>query len=190
MTSVQKLAAMALKGQDGKDWYLETLPSLVMVAEGLGVTVQYLSDILAITSPRVHVRRNIRIALTYITGGGYAGVMSGVVQSLRYYEDTGIIRGPKTSAFAKALRGDGDAIVLDVWMARALNVEQSKLPTKAVKLKAEGRVAKVARQLGWTPAETQAAIWTHLVRTHRDSTGRRTYKEAPSFSALLLHQAA
>lgn len=79
MTSVQKLAAMALKGQDGKDWYLETLPSLVMVAEGLGVTVQYLSDILAITSPRVHVRRNIRIALTYITGGGYAGVMSGVV---------------------------------------------------------------------------------------------------------------
>lgn len=186
MRSYRTLRRYAQQGADGKDWYNDTVPVVEAVAAGLGVSPKYLADVLAIMSPRVHVTRNIRIALTYITGGGYAGVMPGVVQSLRYYEDTTHIRGPKTSAFARALRGDKEAIVLDVWMGRALNVPQEKLGTKRVMQPANALVRRVGNSLGWAPAEVQAAIWTHWVRTHRRSDGSRVYAQAPSFAALLL----
>ena len=175
-------------GADGKDWYNDTTPAVVSAAAQLGVEPHYLADILAITSPRVVVSRNIRMALGYIRKRDTQGFLPGVIKALEYYEETGLIRGPKTGAFARALMGDGDAVVLDVWMARALNVDQSKLGTLTIQTAADDLMRRVGKSLGWQPAEVQAAIWTHWVRTHRDKTGRRRYAQAPSFAKMLMAQ--
>ena len=168
MRSVSKLQALALQGQHGRAWYgnCERALRTLCVRKGWGVV--HFAAVLGITSPRVQVPRNARYTLEYMDAYNgevnahlnVAGLMQGIRAGLEHYERTGEIRGPKTRAFASAVLGDGDAIVLDVWMARALNVPQARLAGKAVRLKAEARVRTVAKSLGWEPAEVQAAIWT------------------------------
>ena len=74
--------------------------------------------------------------------------------------------GPKTGPFARALAGAEDAVVLDAWMARALKIDQAKFANKRIHRKCSDRVRAVAARLGWTPAQTQAAIWTAAYRRH------------------------
>jgi hypothetical protein len=183
VASVRTLHTLALDGQAHRRWYVEGVPALQAMADGLGVDFQLLCDVVAITSPRVHVVRNIRIARDYLTRRAELATLDGA--ALAHYERTGRIRGPKTRAFSDAIQGDPDALVLDVWMSRALGVPQSRLFTKAVHGKASARVGRVARRLGWTVAETQAAIWAGAIARHTDARGRRTYVDAPPLKAAI-----
>jgi hypothetical protein len=91
--------------------------------------------------------------------------------ALDHYYQTGEIRGPKTSRFARVLRGDDDVVVVDTWMARAIGVPDRAARTKASQALAERVVACVRDRLywstgvPWTLAETQAAIWCGSIRT-------------------------
>lgn len=98
------------------------------------------------------------------TGEFLPDVTRSVRASIAHYEKTGIIRGPKTSAFARAVLGDRDAIVLDTWMAVAFNIDQKRIATKAVHGACCKKLRRLAKSLGWSNAETQAAIWTGAVR--------------------------
>jgi hypothetical protein len=84
--------------------------------------------------------------------------------ALQHYENTGIIRGPKTSQFARALKGDLNAIVLDTWMAVAMEIDQPLFTRKWVERYAKEQVRFVADLLGVMPAEAQAMIWAGTVR--------------------------
>jgi hypothetical protein len=197
VASVATLHTLALDGQAHRRWYVEGVPALQAMADGLGVDFQLLCDVVAITSPRVHVVRNIRIARDYLSRRAELATLDGAAiaralgtipstgAALAHYERTGRIRGPKTRAFSDAIQGDPDALVLDVWMSRALGVPQSRLFTKDVHGKAVARVGRVARRLGWTVAETQAAIWAGAIARHTDSRGRRTYVDAPPLKAAI-----
>ena len=112
-------------------------------------------------------------------------MMHGVAVSLLHWHHTGVIRGPKTSAFAAALRGDCGALVLDVWMSRALGVPQDRMFTRSNFAKADQRMAQTAKRLGWTVAETQAAVWSGAIQRHTKSNGQRVYAEAPSLASLV-----
>jgi hypothetical protein len=83
---------------------------------------------------------------------------------MSHYEETGEIRGPKTSAFAEALKGDEEAMVLDVWMARCLQVDHRAVANKGTREEAYRRIVKAARELEWSPAETQAACWAMTMK--------------------------
>ena len=190
MRSVKKLTEYALAGAHGRDWYVHAELSIRRHCNSLGFDVQTYVDVLAITSPRVNVRKNVQLTNAYmaarstvVAGDGedyqplhpgaqhglsltklhlrVSGLMRSIRSGLEHYERTGVIRGPKTSAFARALLGDGEAIVLDVWLARALAIDQKLLATKKVRLPAEDRIRRVARALGWEPRQVQAAIWVH-----------------------------
>ncbi len=170
MRSVSKLQALALQGQHGRAWYRQCEGALRTLCARKGWGVIHAAAILGITSPRVQVPRNAKYTMAYMDAYdgtvkshlNVAGLMRGIRAALEHYERTGEIRGPKTEPFARAVLGDGDAIVLDVWMAKALNVPQAKLRNKGIRLKAMTRVRTVAKSLGWEPAEVQAAIWTAI----------------------------
>lgn len=116
------------------------------------------------------VRRNIRLALQYCgTGRFLDNTLGNVRRSISRYETTGTIGGPKVSAFAKALQGDHSAIVLDTWMAKALLVCElepslAKLRRKATRALAYDLIRRTAKRVGLSPRDTQAAIWTGIIR--------------------------
>lgn len=115
--------------------------------------------VFAITSPRVSVLQNWRLAVQYMATRSTTGMMGSTIQALYKWEKFRRIDGPKTYAFYQALLGDPNALVLDVWMARALQVEHKHVTNKGPAATAKRRVGHVARHFGWSIAETQAAIW-------------------------------
>ena len=176
MTSAARLADLAQRGIGSADWYAQAAVEIADAAQrltaelGRTISPKYLGDILAITSPRVAVRRNIRLALQYIRSGTIpSGILPTVAIALRRYEQTGIVRGVKVGPFSKAILGNPQAIVLDVWMSRALGVDQPKLSGLAVHRRASSRVATAARILNdrlgtdHQPAAVQAMIWATVV---------------------------
>jgi hypothetical protein len=84
--------------------------------------------------------------------------------ALKYYEETGLIRGRKTSKFAAALHGNMNAIVLDTWMAVAMQIDQTLFSRNWVERYAQEQIKFVADLLGVMPAEAQAMIWAGTVR--------------------------
>ena len=165
LSSVATLVKLAEQGAAGRKWYTDAKQQIIEAARILDVTPWYYADILSLFSPRVSVLRNIRLANHYIgVGSFHPTVMRGVKAAVLHYEATGEIRGPKTGAFARALLGVTDAVVLDVWMAKAFGCEQRQFTRPAVYSICEQRIRKAATILGWTPCEVQAAVWTATVR--------------------------
>lgn len=162
--SLSDIIALALQGVDGRFWYGVAQREVRTGAERLAVTPERFASILAVTSPRVQVKRNILMAVMYCKFGTLPGSMATTRSAVAHYEATGEIRGPKTGPFARAILGDEEAIVLDVWMARAFGIDQKRFGAKYVRAHCEAIIRQVANHLGWTPAQVQAAVWTAAVR--------------------------
>lgn len=150
---------LAIEGQEGRPWYDVAHRSLLAFARSLGHEPLHVASVLAVTSPRVHVTWNVRYAIAALQGNDHPRMLTSVRAALAHYRETGEIRGPKTGAFRDALMGDQEAVVVDVWLARALGVADLRMEGKRY-VEAADRVREVARALGWPPAEAQAAIWT------------------------------
>lgn len=174
MRSANHLCTLAREAMDWCRWYTRAKADIEHVCKQKGWDFNRFVDVLAITSPRVAVVRNIRVAMYYMDTEKY---LSGTIRTTRaameHYEEVGEIRGLKTSAFARALKGDLEAIVLDTWMSEAFEIEQGRFRNKAVRKECEQRVRRAARTCNLRPAELQAASWAAIVRRH----GRNT----PSF---------
>lgn len=160
MNKVAHLMKLAMRGWDHHLWYHRTRPVIQDAASHLMVSTDRFIDILAITSPRCSVTRNVRVTVSYITTGALPGdVIRSTRVALQHYEKTGEIRGPKTGAFARALRGDEDAIVLDTHMATAFDIDPRMWSRKGIRQSAARRVRVGAHKMGLTPAQFQAAVW-------------------------------
>jgi len=160
-------AKLASNNAEHKDWYARAHNSVMGLANELSIEPKRVADVVAITSPRVHVKKNWAMARHYLEHGeALSMTMRNIRISLSHYEKTGQILGPKTSAFAKALMLDPSAIVLDVWMARLFGVGEMEVRYKRVRVPLLRRVRAVAGHLGWTPAETQAALWAASMKQH------------------------
>jgi hypothetical protein len=72
------------------------------------------------------------------------------------------LRGPKTNAFARAIAGDENAVVVDVWMMRAAQAGVDN-PNKTQYAEISQAIKRVANLYKMTPRTTQALIWI-LVR--------------------------
>lgn len=167
MPLLKSLLKFASEGSDHAKWYDDAQAQVVECAAQLGVTPRRFADILALTSPRVTVTRNVRAAIHYIrTGKPIEGTIKGTRAALVHYELTGEIRGPKTSAFAKALLGDSQAVVLDVWMSVAFSVPQRDFDHPIRHAYWCSVVRTVGELAGLTPIQAQAAIWGGCYRAN------------------------
>lgn len=117
--------------------------------------------ILAVTSPRCAVRRNVRNTLQYMANGQLlANTMRSVRRSVEIWEASGEILGPKTSAFYAALMGDENAVVLDTHMAGLFAVDQKTAFKRKRELAHWCRVVRhIAKLIGESARDTQASLW-------------------------------
>lgn len=173
LTIAARTKLAALDGASGKDWYANARRLIAAEASRLDVDPSEFADILALTSPRVSVSKNWEMAQRYCRSQGKntKGFMRSTRVALEHWEATRIIRGPKTSAFSAALKGNEDYVVLDTWMAAFFRVDQRLFDRPKVRAKYEKVVRGVALDLGWTPAQVQAAVWQHAVREVRRNPG-------------------
>ena len=110
-------------------------------------------------SPRVTWAQNKRKAMDYAHGITPKGLKSHVAAADRCVVD-GFdgLRGLKTNAFARAIAGDVNAVVVDVWMCRAARLGKDA-PNKGEYHAIAEAVRTVAADYGMTPAIMQAMIW-------------------------------
>ena len=189
MSSIETLTDLALDGESGRAWYVHAYSEVQHAAARLEIDAGLLADILAIVSPQVHVKKSVGLALHYLKHGKpKSGTMLSTRQALEHYEETGEIRGRKTSEFARTLRGDLQAVVIDGWMAVAFDIDPIKLKDSPRLYRATAfRIVQVARRLGWFPAEVQSSIWTSVATlrpNEKRSQGDRQYRNTPKLSIL------
>jgi hypothetical protein len=164
MASVARLQTLAEWGSEYRDWYKQAQADITTVCVDEGWNVERFIDVLALTSVRTSVRRNIRVTMSYMRDGTLPkDVIRSTHQALAHYEQNGIIRGPKTGAFAKCLKGYQEPVVLDTWMAMAFEVDQRLFTRRWVRKHAEQQVRFVAELFGVYPAQAQAMIWAGTI---------------------------
>lgn len=119
--------------------------------------------IVAALSPRLSWRANLLAARAVVRGETPRGVLRanvGKAQRIAAGADPDVVLGgPKVRAFYRALVGDRDAVVVDVWAARVAGVAAPDTERRYHRAAASYRIA--ARTLGVPVAHVQAATWIH-----------------------------
>jgi hypothetical protein len=160
VNGVKTLLKYAQLGWHYRFWYDDAREYIVMECVREGWDIDRFIDVMSVLSPRVSVRQNWLMAVEYMrTSRPPARTLPNVRVSLAHYEEAGVIRGPKTSAFSRALQGAPDALVLDTWMAKALDVPHAQVTNVKQTRMARRRVGVVAKLLDISIRDTQAAIW-------------------------------
>lgn len=140
-------------------WYLEAQEVAEDVAELLSTSLEVGASIVASFSPRERWSSNVAKSYAFANGKPVSGLSNNLAMatsSMTLGFDA--LKGLKTNAFARAIAGDVDAVVIDVWMMRAANM-QSDSPNKTQYKELSQAVCDVANEFGITPRTTQALIW-------------------------------
>ena len=145
--------------EQASTWYYEAQEVAEDVAENLGTTLEVGASIVAAFSPRERWSSNVAKAFAFANGLP----VSGLQNNLRMAENAktngfDALKGQKTNAFARAIAGDANAIVIDVWMCRAANLGTDS-PNKGQYRELSEAVSIVANEFGLTPRTAQALIW-------------------------------
>lgn len=155
------LVANAKFGQieQASKWYIDAEKVAHEVARNLDTDLEVGASVVSAFSPRERWTTNVAKAIAFSLGEKPVGLpnnlkMAEKALSLGY----DALKGQKTNAFARAIAGDETAVVIDVWMLRALGIEK-KTPTQAQYVEMARAVKKVAAEYGMTPRAMQALIW-------------------------------
>jgi len=159
--TLKQMVADAESMKDWRDWYEKHRP---LLEEFFGEDSAIFSRFIAATSPRTKVdSENVKRALDAyeewklgLQNQSTFGSHRGNIERVRRGEP---LSGVKVSQFDQAMRGDPNAVAIDVWMGRYLFGEDN--PSDAQKQVGIKVVSEVSKKLGgdWTPLRVQAALW-------------------------------
>lgn len=140
-------------------WYFEAQEVAEDVAENMGASLEIGASIVSAFSPRNRWANNVAQAFAFSMNKP----VSGLSNNLRMAQDAmtlgfDALKGLKTNAFARAIAGDTDAVVIDVWMMRAAGMDIDS-PNKSQYLALSDAVRRIASDNGITPRTAQALIW-------------------------------
>ena len=145
--------------EQASKWYIDAEKVAHEVARNLNSDLEVGASVVSAFSPRERWTTNVAKAVAYSLGQDVVGLpnnlkMANAALTLGFKA----LNGLKTNSFAKAIAGDENAVVIDVWMLRAVGIEK-KTPNQTQYKEMADAVAKVANELGMTPRATQALIW-------------------------------
>jgi hypothetical protein len=140
-------------------WYHEAQEVAHEVARNLDTTLEVGASVVSAFSPRERWASNIEKAIAFSLGHTPKGLgnnlkMAQSSLTAGFYA----LKGLKTNAFARAIAGDSDAVVIDVWMMRAANMETDS-PSQGQYFALSLACRNVAKEFGLTPRTAQALIW-------------------------------
>lgn len=177
--SFARILRLANNGLDLANWYDQATQEIAEVCQLEQWDMPSFIRLLAATSPRVAVRRNIRQALLYQASRTYFPNFPRTIRAcVEHTTQTGILRGPKTEAFARALLGDRSAIVVDTWIAKAFRIHDKIGYRKDVFAHIRRTIGRVAKRLNLSPRDTQACIWGGI---YRCSKANRKHSSPPRY---------
>jgi hypothetical protein len=157
------------KGKAGLNWYDDFAAAL---ESKFGKSTGVFIDFVAATSPRASVQQNLKKAVDafnkYFGNQEFVGFMRGHLHNLLRAAVGKELSGEKVKSFSRAMRGDPDAVTMDVWMARAFGMNRESFGPKQYAAFAEA-VRELAREAGVEPRQYQAAVWTGIRGTGEGS---------------------
>jgi hypothetical protein len=156
-----QIAAKATYGQieQASKWYMDAERVAAEVARNLKTTLEVGATVVSAFSPRERWTNNVAKAISFSLGNHVPGFKNNMLMANNALTmGFKALNGPKTNAFAKAIAGDENAVVIDVWMLRALGIEK-KSPTQSQYKEMSKAVTTVAMQHAMTPRAMQALIW-------------------------------
>ena len=147
----------------GARWYPDKEPMLIELAEIGDTTIEVVATGTAAWSPLEPWERNMEKAYDFFRGRHVRGLSnSRHAAHMATVLGFDALNGQKTNAFARALAGDDEAIVIDVWMMRAAGYAKDS-PNKTDYAEISEAIRNIAKAKGLSPRTTQALIWI-LVR--------------------------
>jgi hypothetical protein len=145
--------------EQASKWYLDAERVAAQVARNLDSTLEVGASVVSAFSPRERWTNNVTKAISFSLGNHIPGFKNNMLMAnnaIAFGYDA--LKGLKTNAFAKAIAGDENAVVIDVWMLRAVGIEK-KTPNQTQYKQLADSITKVAFDNGMTPRATQALIW-------------------------------
>lgn len=155
------LASKATFGQveQASKWYVDAERIAEQVARNLGKTLEVGATVVSAFSPRERWSVNVARAIQFSLGEEVTCLKNNIVMANNALTmGFSALKGMKTNAFAKAIAGDEQAVVIDVWMLRAVGIEK-KTPSQSGYNELVSAVKTVAFEFGMTPRSMQALIW-------------------------------
>ena len=153
------LSATFRQVEQASIWYRDAEEVAEEVARNLDTTLEVGASIVAAFSPRERWSTNVSKAIAYSLGGRPKGLQNNLTMADAAIEKGfDALKGLKTNAFARAIAGDTDAVVIDVWMMRAAGMNNDS-PNKTQYNMLSDLVRLMASEHGLTPRTTQALIW-------------------------------
>lgn len=145
--------------EEASVWYRDAEEVAEEVARNLDVTLEIGASVVSAFSPRERWSSNITKAVEFSMGG----TPKGLGNNLRMAQASLLLgfdalKGLKTNAFARAIAGDANAVVIDVWMCRAANLGTDS-PSQSQYHELSRAIRNVAQEFGLTPRTTQALVW-------------------------------
>jgi len=148
-------------------WYAD---ATVLIKQLYGENWKLFIGLLASTSPRLHVKKNWRLADSLLTAylnrdkkpKKWAAIISNLMPAhllnvIRVLQGRPI-KGPKVRRFYENLTGNLSDVTIDVWICKAFGIEHGKLTPRLYK-RLEQKIRKQAENAGLYPAEYQAVLW-------------------------------
>lgn len=161
VNTYREIASKATYGQieQASKWYIDAEKVADKVADNLGISLENAASVISAFSPRERWTANVAKSIAFSLGQTPVGLTNNL-RMARAAVSIGFdaLKGPKTNAFARAIAGDENAVVVDVWMMRALGLEK-KSPNKEEYKTIARAIKTVATEFGMTPRAMQALIW-------------------------------
>ena len=145
--------------EEASVWYRDAEEVAEEVARNLETTLEVGASVVSAFSPRERWSSNVAKAIAFSLGHE----VKGLGNNLRMAQNSllsgfSALNGLKTNAFARAIAGDTNAVVIDIWMMRAAGMEKDS-PNQTEYFELSKAMTDVAKEFGITPRTAQALVW-------------------------------